>query len=86
VINRGESHLLTQGELNTPRWLRTFDEISIVLQPWFVADVVRDELPADRIEFATQRSVDDPVIARYAAAFHAELAADIRKGHCTPTR
>jgi AraC family transcriptional regulator len=80
VINPGESHFLTQGELNTPRWLRTFDEISIVLQPWFVADVVGDGLPADRIEFATQRSVDDIVIARYAAAFHAELAAEIPKG------
>jgi hypothetical protein len=31
VINPGESHFLTQGELNTPRRLRTFDEISIVL-------------------------------------------------------
>jgi AraC family transcriptional regulator len=80
VINPGESHFLTQGELNTPRWLQTFDEISIVLQPWFVADVVRDGLPGDRIEFATQRSVDDIVIARYAAAFHAELAAEIPKG------
>jgi AraC family transcriptional regulator len=80
VINPGESHFLTQGELNTPRWLQTFDEISIVLQPWFVADVVRDGLPGDRIEFATQRSVNDIVIARYAAAFRAELAADIPKG------
>lgn len=80
VINPGESHLLTHGELNTPRWLVTFDEISIVLQPQFVADIVQDGLPSDRIAFASQRSVDDPVIARYAAAFHAELAADTRKG------
>ena len=80
VINPGESHFLTHGELNTPRWLQTFDEISIVLQPGFVADVVRDGLPGDRIEFATQRSVDDSVIARYAAAFQGELAADVPKG------
>jgi AraC family transcriptional regulator len=80
VINPGESHLLTQGELNTPRWLRTLDEISIVLQPGFVADVVRDRLPADRIEFASQRSVADSVIARYARGFYLELAADVPKG------
>ncbi len=80
VINPGESHVLTQGELNTPRWLQTFDEISIVLQPGFVADVVREGLPADRIEFASQRSVADSVIARYARAFHLELAADVSKG------
>jgi AraC family transcriptional regulator len=80
VINPGESHFLTQGELNTPRWLQTLDEISIVLQPSFVADIVRDGLPADRIEFASQRSVDDSIIARYARALHAELAADVPKG------
>jgi AraC family transcriptional regulator len=80
VINPGESHFLTQGEFNAPRWLRTFDEISIVLLPSFVADVVGDGLPADRIEFASQRSVDDSVIGRYAHAFHAELTAELPKG------
>jgi AraC family transcriptional regulator len=80
VINPGESHFLPQGELNTPRWLHTFDEVTIVLQPGFVADVVRDGLPGDRIEFATQRSVADTVIARYAAAFRAELSADAPMG------
>jgi AraC family transcriptional regulator len=80
VINPGESHLLTQGELNTPRWLRTFNEISIVLQPCFVADVARDGLPADRIEFASQRSISDSVIARYARGFYSELATDLPKG------
>src|SRR5262245_34637358 len=30
-INPGEFHLLTHGQLNTPRWLQTFDEISLVL-------------------------------------------------------
>lgn len=80
AINPGASHLLTHGELNTPRWLQPLDEISIVLQPWFVADVVQEGLPADRIEFASQRSVADSVIARYARAFYWELAADIPKG------
>jgi len=80
VINPGESHFLPQGELNTPRWLQTFDEVTIVLQPEFVAGVVRDGLPGDRIEFATQRSVADAVIARYAAAFRAELSADVPMG------
>jgi hypothetical protein len=86
VINPGESHFLTQGELNTPRWLQAFDGISIVLQPWFVADVVRDGLPGDRIEFATQRSVNDIVIARYAAAFMRNSRPISPRGRCTPTR
>jgi hypothetical protein len=86
VINPGESHFLTQGELNTPRWLQAFDGISIVLQPWFVADVVRDGLPGGRIEFATQRSVNDIVIARYAAAFMRNSRPISPRGRCTPTR
>ena len=55
-LNPGEFHLLTHGDLNTPRWLQTFDEVTLVLDRQFVADVVRDGLPADRVEFATQRS------------------------------
>src|SRR5262245_40643001 len=30
VINPGEFHLLSHGQPNAPRWLDTFDEISIV--------------------------------------------------------
>src|SRR5262249_39257123 len=37
-------------------------------------------LPGDRIEFATQHSVADAVIARYASAFRAELSADVPIG------
>jgi len=80
VINPGESHFLPQGELNTPRWLHTFNEVTMVLQPTFVADVLRDGVPGDRIEFAAQRSVADAVLARYAAAFRAELSADVPMG------
>src|SRR5262245_21075893 len=72
-INPGEFHLLTHGELNTPRWLQTFDEVSLVLDPEFVAHVVREELAADRVEFATQRSSPDAIVARYAEAFRSEL-------------
>jgi AraC family transcriptional regulator len=68
------------GRAQHTRWLHTFDEVTIVLQPEFVADVVREGLPGDRIEFATQRSVADAVIARYAAAFRAELSADTPMG------
>jgi AraC family transcriptional regulator len=74
LLNPGEFHLLTHGELNTPRWLQTFEEIALVLDPRFVANVVRDDLPADRIEFATQRSARDATITRYAEAFRSELA------------
>jgi len=79
-IRAGESHLLTFGELNTPRWHATFEEMSIILEPTYVADVVQDGLPAHRIEFVSQRSVADPTIARCARTFHAELTADAPNG------
>ena len=75
VINPGEFHLLTHGAPNAPRWLQAFDQMSLVLDRRFVADLVRDGLPAERVEFATQRSARDPTIARYARAFRNELAA-----------
>ena len=80
VLHPGEFHLLTHGDLNTPRWLKTFEEISLVLDRRFVANVVREGLPADRVEFATQRSRCDPTIARYAEAFRSELVADCPHG------
>ena len=69
----GEFHLVTNGELNTPRWLDTLDEISLVLDPRFVADVVAEGLPAERVEFAPQRWAYDAIIARYAEAYRSEL-------------
>jgi AraC family transcriptional regulator len=73
TINPGGSHLLTHGELNTPRWLQPFDGLSLVLAPQFVADVVREHLPPNAIEFVSQRSVDDPILSEYGRAFHREL-------------
>jgi hypothetical protein len=75
VINPAEFHLLTHGEPNAPRWLQTFEQMSLVLDRRFVADVVREGLPAERIEFATQRSACDATIAHYARAFRSELVA-----------
>ena len=72
-INPGAFHLLTHGEHNVPRWLQTFDNVSLVLDRKFVADTVSGDLPADRIEFATQRSATDAIIASYAEAFLSEL-------------
>lgn len=80
VMNPGDCHLLTHGALNAPRWLETFDEISLVLDRGFVADVVKDALPADRVEFATQRSARDPTIGLYAEAFRRELLAGSANG------
>jgi len=74
AINPGEFHLLTDGQLNTPRWLSTFDEISLVLDPHFVADVVGEGLRANPVEFEPQWSSSDPTIAYYAATFRTELA------------
>jgi AraC family transcriptional regulator len=69
----GEFHLVTHGAFNTPRWFQTLDELSLVLDRGFVADVVQDGLPANRIEFEMQRSASDPTIGRYADAFRSEL-------------
>jgi AraC family transcriptional regulator len=73
AMNPGAFHLLTHGDLNTPRWSGVFDEISLVLDPVFVARVAREGLPATSVEFATQRSSSDPIIGIYAEAFRAEL-------------
>ena len=56
------------------------DEVSLVLDRQFVADVARSGLPADRVEFATQRSASDATIACYAEAFRSELQADSSNG------
>ena len=74
LLNPGEFHLLTHGDFNTPRWMQTFDEVTVVLDRQFVSDVVRDGLPPDRIAFVTQRSASDVTIAEYASAFRSELA------------
>lgn len=78
--NPDHFHLVTHGERNTPRWLRTFDAISLVLDPQFVADIVRRGSAADRVEFATKRWAYDATIARYAEAFRRELAGDSAHG------
>ena len=80
VLNPADFHLLTDGELNTPRWLQTFEQVSLVLDRRFVATVASDGLPADRVEFATQRSASDATVAGYTEAFISELAADSPNG------
>lgn len=75
TLNPTQFHLVTNGELNRPRWLGTLDEVSLVLDPCFVADLVRDGLPPDRVAFASQRFAYDPTIVHYAEAFCAELRA-----------
>jgi len=80
VLNPGEFHLLPYGESNTPRWLQMFDQVSLVLDPRFVADVVRDGLPPEKVAFATQRSGSDAIIRRYCDMFLSELATDSPSG------
>ena len=72
-LNPGEFHLITDGGFSAPRWPETFETVTVSLDPRFVADVASDGLPADRIEFATQRAVFDWTVARYAEAFCSEL-------------
>jgi AraC family transcriptional regulator len=76
----GHCRILTHGESHPTRWLQTYHEISLIISPQFVADVVKDGLAADRIEFASRHSVVDPVIADFAATFRAELTADAPNG------
>jgi AraC family transcriptional regulator len=80
LLNPGEFHLLTHGDVNTPRWMQTFDEVTVVLDRQFVSDVVRDGLPPDRIAFVTQRSARDVTVAGYASAFRSELADQCPRG------
>jgi len=70
----GHCRLLTHGESHPSRWFQTYDEISLVIDPRFVADVVEDGLPPHRIEFVSRPSVTDSLIIDYANTFHAELA------------
>ena len=76
----GHCRILTHGESHPSRWLQTYNEISLIIRPQFVADVVRHGLAADRIEFASRHSVVDPVIADFATTFCAELTADAPNG------
>jgi AraC family transcriptional regulator len=76
----GHCRILTHGESHPSRWFQTYNEVSLILDPRFVADVVEDGLPADRIAFVTSDSVTDAAIANYAATFRAELAADAPNG------
>jgi AraC family transcriptional regulator len=78
--NPGHCRILSNGESHPSRWLQTYNEVSLVIDPEFVADVVQDGLAADRIEFVSRHSVVDSVIGDYAATFRAELIADAPNG------
>jgi AraC family transcriptional regulator len=80
ATNPGHCRILTHGESHPSRWLQTYDEVSLVIDPQFVANVVQDGLAADRIEFVSRHSVVDSVISDYAATFRAELIADAPNG------
>jgi len=80
VLNPEEFHFLPHGESNTPRWLQTFEELSLVLDPQYVANVVKSGLPTDNVEFAAQHAAYDAIIARYAEAFRSELTSDQPNG------
>ena len=76
----GHCRLVPHGESHPTRWLQTYDEISMVIDPRFVTDIVEDGLPEGRIEFVSRQSVTDSVISDYAATFRAELALDAPRG------
>ena len=70
----GHCRVLTHGESHPTRWLQTYNEVSLVVDPQFVAAVVEDGLPPCRIEFVSRRSIVDSVLVDYASRFCAELA------------
>jgi AraC family transcriptional regulator len=76
----GHCRILTHGESHPSRWLQTYNEISLIISPQFVADVATDGLAADRIEFVSRHSVVDPLIIDFATTFRAELTADSPNG------
>lgn len=76
----GHCRILMHGESHPTRWLQTYNEVSLIIDPQFVADVVEDELAANRIEFVSQHSVADSVIVYYATKFREELTADTPNG------
>jgi AraC family transcriptional regulator len=78
--NPGHCRILTYGESHPSRWLQTYNEVSLIINPQFVADVVEDGLAADRIEFISRHSFVDSVVADFATTFRAELAADAPNG------
>ncbi len=79
-LNPGEFHLVTDGGFSAPRWPETFETVTISLDAGFAAEVAIEGLPADRIEFATQRALFDRTIALYAEAFCSELESDSSNG------
>jgi AraC family transcriptional regulator len=80
IFNPGEFHMVTDGEVNAPRWHEPFEEISMVLDTGFVADLVRGGLPSGNVEFATQRFASDESIRRYADAFRREILSESPNG------
>ena len=78
--NPGHCRILTHGESHASRWFQTYNEVSLVLDPRFVADVVEDGLSTDRIAFVTRHSVVDSVITEYATTFRAELSSGAPNG------
>lgn len=80
TTNPGHCRVLTYGESHPSRWLQTYNEVSLIISPQFVADVVRDGLPADRIEFVSRHSVVDSVIVDFARTFRTEVTADAPNG------
>ena len=84
--NPGHCRILTHGESHPSRWFQTYNEVSLILDPRFLADVVEDGLPADRIVFVTSDSVTDAAIANYADTFRAELARPKRRTACCTPR
>src|SRR5260370_163084 len=76
----GHCRILTYGESNPSRWLQTYNDVMLIIDPLFVADVVGDGLAADRLEFINRHSIVDSVIAEFATTFRAELAAEAPNG------
>ena len=72
--------ILTHGESHASRWFQTYNEVSLILDPRFLADVVEDGLPADRIRACHQRFSHRRCHRQLRETFRTELAADAPNG------
>jgi AraC family transcriptional regulator len=75
VLKPGDFCLQTHGEINIPRWHDPLEFLAIAIDRNFVRQYFQDTKTPETIVFGRQVGQSDPIIARFAKKFQAELAA-----------
>lgn len=73
ILKAGDFSLQTHGELNAPRWFEKLRILAVAIEPKFIENIFRDSIQPEKIAFRERRCETDPIIARFAAHFKAEL-------------